>query len=183
MNRPSLALLRRLHRSLAYSTLDALTDTRVEVHSAETALDDVLRLVRETVPVTVTTMAPDIHFRAAAIAKYGILDVTFGIGSTPLEVSRPGLDVLRSVGLVDGQESTDATEIIGDFLSDLTLESEAGERYLKVFLEIEDSLPAGGSLRRLQDGMWPGFWPHLFLVRDACLTNAPSIWLAKHFYL
>jgi hypothetical protein len=31
--------------------------------------------------------------------------------------------------------------------------------------------------------MPPGFWPNAFVVRDACLADAPSIWLAKHFYM
>jgi hypothetical protein len=183
MSRPPLSLLRRLHRSLAYSTVGALIGTPVEVHSAETALDDVLRAARLAVPLTVTTMAPDLHYRAGAIAKYGILDVSFGIGSTPVDVPRPGLGALRSVGLVDGGESTDATEIVGDFLRDLTLECEAGKLYLKVFLRTEDSPSAVESMRRLRDDMPPGFWPHLFFVWDACLTSAPSIWLDKHFYL
>jgi hypothetical protein len=183
MSRPHLSLLRRLHRSLAYSTVDALAGISVQVHSAETAPDDVLGVVKRALSINVTTMAPDLDYREGAIAKYGILDLTFGIGSTSSEIPRPGLGILRPLGLVDGGEGADALEVSDDFLRDLTLESEAGHPYLKVFLETQDALPPRDSLRRLREGMPAGFWPHLFVVRDACLTNTPSIWLAKHFYM
>jgi hypothetical protein len=146
-------------------------------------LADVLRVVGETIPITVTTGDPGLPYRAGAIAKYGILDVTFGVRATPLEIRRPGLGILRSLALVDGEEGSDADDLIDGFLGDLTTESEARELYLKVFLRTEDSLPGIGALQRLRQGMAPGFWPHSFVVRDACLTNAPSIWLSKHFYL
>jgi len=161
--------------------MDALTGIVVEVQSAETALDDVLRVVGESIPITVTTKGPDLHYREGAIAKYGILDLTFGIGSTSLEIRRPGLGILRTLALVDGgSESADITD---DLLGDLISESEAGALYLKVFLETKARLPAADSLDRLRQGMPPGFWPHRFVVRDACLTGAPSIWMAKHFYI
>jgi hypothetical protein len=28
-----------------------------------------------------------------------------------------------------------------------------------------------------------GFFPHEMVISDACLTNAESIWVYKHFYL
>jgi len=183
MSRPPLSLLRRLHRSLAYSSVDALTGLSVRVQSAETALADVLRVVGETIPITVTTGDPGLPYRAGAIAKYGILDVAFKVRSTPLQIRRPGLGILRSLALADGEARSEASDVVGDFLSDLTTESEAGDLYLKVFLTTEDSLPKIDALRRLRQGMPPGFWPHRFVVRDACLTNASSIWLSKHFYM
>jgi hypothetical protein len=68
--------------------MDGLIAKVVQVFSAETALDDVLRVVREVVPIPVTTMEPEFRYRAGAIAKYGILDVTYGIGPTSLPVDR-----------------------------------------------------------------------------------------------
>jgi hypothetical protein len=161
--------------------MDALTGIAVDVQSAETALDDVLRVVKELIPITVTTKGPDLHYREGAIAKYGILDVTFGIGSTSLEIRRPGLGILRSLALVDG--GTESADVTDGFLGDLISESEAGTLYLKVFLETEARLSARDALDRLRQGMSPGFWPNRFVVKDACLTGAPSIWLAKHFYM
>lgn len=181
MSHPSFSVLRRLHRSLVYSSMDALTGVTVEVQSTETALDDVLRVVGASIPITVTTKGPELYYREGAIAKYGILDVTFGVGSTPLEIRRPGLGILRSLALVDA--SSESTDFTDDFVSDLVSESEVGALYLKVFLETEAPLPVIDSLGRLRQGMPAGFWPHRFVVRDACLTSAPSIWLAKHFYL
>jgi hypothetical protein len=166
-----------------YSTVDVLMGSSVQVHGAETALDDVLRAVKEVVPLTVTTMEPELHYRAGAIAKYGILDITFGLASGPPDLQRPGIGILRSLGLVDGVESSDSAGSADDFLRDLVSEAEAGELCLKVFLDTGDALPAGNTMRRLREGMPSGFWPHLFFVRDACLTSARSIWLAKHFYM
>lgn len=186
MSRPPLSLLRRLHRSLAYATVDVLIGVPVQVRSAETALDDVLRVTKEVLPVSATTMGPELHYRAGAIAKYGILDVNFGIGPTSPDAPRPGIGILRSTGLVDGDEGADASALTDGFLDNLLQEAQAGQLYLKVFLETQDPqdrLPIQDTLRRLREGMPSGFWPHLFVIRDACLTNTPSIWLVKHLYL
>ena len=38
-------------------------------------------------------------------------------------------------------------------------------------------------MRRLSEGLPGDFWPHSFLIEDACVTNAKSIWIAKYAYL
>jgi hypothetical protein len=166
-----------------YVSLDHLVGKRVQVRSVETALDDILEAVKEYVPIDVTTMDPGLHHRVTAIAKYGILDVAYGIGSTALPEHRPGLAILRDLSLVDSNGDLDALETKRDFLHDLALESEAGQLYLKLFLETREKLQPEQASRQLRDGLPTGFWPHGFVVYDACLTNARSIWLAKHFYL
>jgi hypothetical protein len=182
-SRPPLSLLRRLHRAFVYSVLDGLIAKEVQVSSAEGALDDVLRAVTQLVPISVTTMGPDLVYRAGAAAKYGILDLTYGIGATPLPIHRPGLGALRALSLVEDVSDLDALETAETFLHDLVLETEAGGLYVKVFLQSEKPNPTPESILSMRLDMPPGFWPRRFVVADACLTNAPSIWLAKHFYL
>jgi hypothetical protein len=54
---------------------------------------------------------------------------------------------------------------------------------LKLFLHAEKQVPALATFTALREPLPAGFWPATFIVDDACLTNARSIWLMKHLYL
>jgi hypothetical protein len=69
-----------------------------------------------------------------------------------------------------------------EVVEDLAMQVERGTVYLKVFLEASELRARGGSAsqawRRAKIS-----WPQDLLMGDACFTNAPGVWLAKHFYL
>jgi len=181
--RPPLALLRRLHRSIAYTALDVLIGQRVTVRSAETAPDDVIDCLRGHYALEVTTREPDLRYRIGAILKYGLLDLTFGVASTDLQAARSGIGILRDVGWADSPADADVFDEEGLF--DLVRDAESGQFVLKVFLDSDGRLPFPREQRtiRLPEAVPPSFWPATFVVRDACLTNVRAIWLFKHFYL
>lgn len=182
MKTAPLSLLRRLDRSLVYTSLDQVVGKRARVASAESALDDVIAALAEHLPITVTTNGPDLRHLEGAIAKYGLLDLTYGIASTTLPIDRPGISLLRGVGLVEGSEpDPDGLFSADDFLNEMVLEAEGPDLYLKLFLQTEIETPA--EMMRFSGSLPAGFWPATFIVNDACLTNARSIWLMKHLYL
>ena len=64
-----------------------------------------------------------------------------------------------------------------------------GSCVLKLFLKdgLSDELRFGHNIDRYRAGLGPellpNYFPRPFVVTDACITNAPTIWLGKHFYL
>lgn len=177
-----LAILRRLRRSLIYGTVDSVLNRSVRVSSYETAVDDVLAEARAGVPLTSAVHDEVESSDLVVIQKYGILDFTYRVTLAELGLSPAGLGVLRSLGLVDASDPN-PPDWDHAILAELADEAEAGALYLKVFLRTVDELPPHAVLRRLEEGLPPQFWPHDFVVEDACVTNAKGVWLAKHVYL
>ena len=155
---------------------------RVRVVSAESAHGDVIAGLAEHLARSVTTRKPPLHYLVGAIAKYGILDLTYGTTSPSEQIPRPGIGILRQMSLRD--DASAGQETLGDelFLEDMVRECEGPQLYLKLFMHVDPS-PSAPRASALSHRLPPDFWPATFVVDDACLTNARSIWLMKHFYL
>jgi len=177
-SRVSLAVLRRLRRSLIYTALDHLTGRRVRVASAESAHDDVIAALAEPFPGAAATTR-DPRELTGPVEKYGILDLTYRLAATSLPLQRPGLGILQEVGVSEGDPADPAFG--HEFLGDLASECEGPQLYLKIFLRSEKEPASRWSIHGYQ--LPPDFWPATFILDDACLTNSRSIWLMKHFYL
>jgi hypothetical protein len=183
-DRPSaVAIVRKLARSLIYSVLDELLLQKVVVHSAETAPEDILAGLAGRIPPGTLFIGPELRHRSGTIAKYGLLDLRYQV---EIPVSRPqavhGLTALRELGFLE-KASEDEAEDDLLFLKDMLEETGTGHLFLKVFLETEYDIEKAKRLRRLYEGMPSSFWPREFIVGDACITNAASVWINKHFYV
>jgi hypothetical protein len=177
-----LSILRRLNRSLVYSTVDSVVATSITVDSVDTVFDDVLRAVRAAASIVSAVQETEASSSHGSLKKHGILDLTFRVTAASQAWPVAGIGVLRSLGLVD---FTDMSPPDWDhhFLAEFTNDAEACALYLKVFLRTPERIPVRESVRRLRDGLPSDFWPHNFVVEDACLTNVKSIWIAKHVYV
>ncbi len=118
-------------------------------------------------------------------ANYGILDLEYSIDNIGCSVDRPGLGVLRDLALVDSPPDEDGireSDLIPDLLDKLATQVELGAMHLKIFLEAPEMRARGGIPSR--DWRRPKITlPQQLLVVDACITNAPGVWRAKHLYL
>src|SRR5262245_5552921 len=134
-NRVPLAVLRRLRRALIYTPLDHLVGRKVRVAGAASAKDEVIAALADLPARAVATEVPNLERLSGAIAKYGILDLTYSLSSTSLPMQRPGLAILQAMGLRDGDEEEAAMG--HDFLADMASECEGPQITLKVFLRSE----------------------------------------------
>src|SRR5262249_12010446 len=131
-------------------------------------------------------VGPEPRIREEAVAKYGILDLSFTAPGDMLagKVSN-GVPVLRELGYLPGSaegpqsrvyDDQTGLEVLKEYLAE-------GRTWLRLFLE------GGKPGNELEpDGAFSirvpaGYLPRQFRVVDACVTNARCVWLWKHFYL
>jgi len=182
MARIALSVLRHLHRSLAYQRLPELIGKHVQIQSTSSAATEVVALARRSFEFEVKSQRDDLF---AMFARYGVLDLEYGIDNIGCSIDRPGLGALRELGLVDSPPDEDGlreSDLMPDFLEDLAAQVDLGTIHLKVFLEAPEVHARGG----IPSQSWTRskiIWPQQLLVVDACITNASKVWLAKHFYL
>ena len=62
-----------------------------------------------------------------------------------------------------------------DFLAD---DVEKNEAMIKLFLRAAESQSPRLSLKLAED-----YFPQIFIVEDACMTNSGNVWFNKHFYM
>lgn len=177
-----LAILRRLSRSLVYQTVDSVLGKSLCVTSSAAVFDEVLAELSRAVAFESARPEGDVASTLGPLEKYGYLDLTYQVTMAPPTLPPASLGVLRSLGLVDASDPNPA-DWDHSILADLADDAEAGALYLKVFLQTVDSVSPGEGVRRAYHGLPRDFWPHAFLIEDACVTSVKDIWLAKHVYL
>ncbi len=120
------------------------------------------------------------------LAKYGLIDRQCEVDARHAEGGLRGVAALRANGFVAGANATtEDRKFAAGCMDDLA--QEMGPCVLKLFLQ--DQLPDNPRMAHFmetytkgQPELLPGYWPRGFVVTDACITNAPSIWSEKHFY-
>jgi hypothetical protein len=175
----------RLGRELRYRTLPI-----VGTHLVIESLDDVDHMLRQLVTPWITADPTwDGSDVRATLAKYGLLDRRCPVSARQLEGSMPGIEALRLNGWGPGEPDPDPdveaeVRAFGE-ASIVDLASSLGEPVLKIFLNdhLPDDIRVGHDRVRGPLELLPGYFPCAFTVTDACITNAPSIWIGKHFYL
>jgi hypothetical protein len=188
MLRTTKALL-RLGRELRYRPLP-IVGQRVVIES----LDAVEHVLRQLATPWLTRDSQwdgcDIEL---GLAKYGLLDRECNVDARHLDGALRGIPALRANGFARGTFDDDpsieaeARALAEGCITDLA--ADLDRCVLKLFLH--DGLPddmrfAHNHERyrsRLLPKLLPDYFPRPFVVTDACITNAPAIWLAKHFYV
>ncbi|MGE0786395.1 MAG: hypothetical protein AB7S26_12060 [Sandaracinaceae bacterium] len=135
--------------------------------------------------------ANDAVFLERTPVGYGFIDLRFRLTSWPAELQRTGSSVVRrllSDGSLDrgGEGDTERTERVR-CLEDVCAEIDAGVRELRVMADAEGlpSLTLEERFRINTGRQARGFplWLRDFVVRDAYITNAPTVSLNRHYYL
>jgi len=117
------------------------------------------------------------------MAKYGLLDLELPLSTGASEalrrLSRQDLHEMGFLTEPSRGESDDG------FCLDLLLEDVmVNHAVIKIILDAAgDDRSPEERIQHYEIGVPPGYLPRRFVVRDACVTNAPSIWLGKHLYL
>jgi len=141
----------------------------------------------------------EVPWMAAVMAKYGVLDLTFGSSSSVLAAADAiSWDALRDLGLAESEgKLTEEFEWVEKTLHDdqcflrvfLTscLPSEAMKlRDEQAKIEMARGVPPKMASSAALDSLAANIgdrYPLTVTIEDACLTNSPSIWVSVHFYL
>ncbi len=127
------------------------------------------------------------------LAKYGLLDRECNVDVRHLDESIGAVEALRINGFAPVEPDPDpalAAEeraLVEGCLANIA--EGLGPCVLKLFLN--DDVPDASRFEYLRQHLGahhalelpPNYFPRAFTVTDACITNAPRIWIAKHFYL
>jgi hypothetical protein len=179
--------LRKILNELRYCPLPKLIDRRIEICSVGTVEADIFAILGGDLPNESQLISPEKKYIEIAMAKYGIIDVQLSVSSKHLtECPIVEGQTLRELGFVLSQEDKDSIaqniietseEDVG-FLDSLAEDVEKNEAFIKLFLKLVEKQSSGLGLKLPQD-----YFPQIFEVEDACLTNSSYVWLNKHFYL
>ena len=150
--------LLRIARELRYRTFDEVVGRSLTIRSASTVIEDVTAALGEVLRDT-TAPSPSL----GAVAKYGLLDLEFP-SQRAWSLPRMTIRDLAALDLLTSQENPD----VG--IEALMLDAQDDTRDVTTKLKQMRGLPSD-------------YFPRQFRVRDACVTNGPTIWLGKHFYL
>lgn len=169
----STADLRHLTSRLRYASETSLIGLEIDIQSARTLPSDIRQaLVQWGLPI-MRLRSPTPAERELSLVKYAVLDLTYILDPEALENTDPGsLNTLDELGF----------DVTGDENHWMVLGSEVKQckAYLRLFLRASDT----NQLARISSRRLPNeFFPQVFRIEDACLTNAPSVWLFKHFYM
>lgn len=166
-------------RGLRYRGLDALFGRRVCLFSEQTTIGDVLSSLADGLPA----VEPGALFHGLALAKYGIVHLELTVTGA-VELPRPSRLELRRLGVLVRSADPFAREAAGDFFDALLAEFAADARVLCLMLDVEhDRRTHEERVAHTYGGLPRSYFPRMARVRDACVTNAPSVWMYKHFYL
>jgi hypothetical protein len=177
----------KLARGIRYRTMVAVLAKEVLVRAERTVVDDVLHGLRGLLPRPLNCAYPPAP-GLPTVTKFSLLDLEF---SMPAGAKLPRLKFsqLVELGLVrsrprDHAQDVSASEEADGCVEQLLEEIEGGEAVLKVMLDaVDDDRSIQQRVRDATRPLRAGYLPATFRVRDCCITNAPTIWLEKHFYL
>ncbi len=161
----------RIARNLRYTSVRPLIGLKVTLQSNLDVPQNLHAHIQKKLEYELEFKGPSAVERELALVKYSILDLTFLLNADVLDsTGGSNIDTLTDLGF-DGN----LTE-----LGSLKSEIRKHKAYLRLFLKstlMNDKERL--TLRHLADD----YFPHTFRIEDACITNAPSVWFFKHFYM
>lgn len=193
MGNEAQSLVRRVAKTFRYLRMEQLIGASVVVSDIKNPIEPLISAVKVACPELKLTAPPesDIERLQAVFLKYGFLDVTLGEHTVAMEsVSLGGIKMLEKLGFVShdpaqyesanlDDESNDCTE---DLLAALMEETLTSNLYLMIFLSKPETL-RNSRRTKVEGPPCPDDFPITFTITDACLTNAPTSWFHRHFYL
>ena len=178
------SLTRKVARGLRYRTLRELIGRRVLVNSLESLETDIHQTLAATVVSDCELVKPERKYLERAIAKYGILDLTFHAPQSLIETDyETGIALLKALHFVTHKANSEKTDEIVKQFEDLglsALEENLAEQksLVRLYMQAEAFVRNSDNLLAIP----PSFFPRDFMIEDACATNGDSVWLNRHFY-
>jgi len=191
------AVLRQVSQQLRYRALAGLIGRGVAVTSVDSAPLEVAVQLQDRLPSGARFKGPEAKYIRIAVAKYGILDLTFLVDSLLWSADdAPGIPLLENLGFVVRDPATsDGPGLLDDndptCLEQLQEDINHEDAFVKLFLEerpnrtLKERLTSSTQLGAALSGgldVLDNYFPRTFEVVDACLTNSAFVWFHKHFY-
>ena len=180
--------IRQVARRLRYRTMDQLVGRTITLHSLRTVLADMQLRVDEFCPGSIFK-GPDQPFREGALAKYGLMDLSYDAPSE-MAAAEPhrGLSLLKELGLVEHFDDAVTRPFDKDgerqYFAGLLDELDRNQTILRLFLkEHRESVVTPAERQQWLDQPSSMQFPKTMEIVDACITNLDSVWLTKHFYM
>ncbi|CAN5403977.1 hypothetical protein BH11CYA1_BH11CYA1_04760 [soil metagenome] len=177
--------IRKTLRSVRYSTLSNVIGKQVLISSAANASSEVTKILQNEFrwldPTRLTEMAE------VTLPKYGLLDLSFSLvdqhETNPLTVKD-----LKNLGGFPSKNDRSQTKgdysLLPEFHEQICEEAEMNSLNALFFLTSDamsdEPYVSGGSPDVLAFTLR---YPQIVTVKDACITNAESIWTLKYFYM
>lgn len=180
--------VRTVLRLFQYAPLNEFVGRRFTVATHETLRNDVSKLGFE-LATHATLLSEDVRNLYLQIAKYGILDIRFGVSRDTFACEfQSGKKLIRELGF--GPDSSSKwTEVCPEFeglIPDIAAEVHENRWFFMIYAEIVGDIVTGHdlfvSITKTKDlSKLP--LPAEFKIVDACVTNSTWAWFAKHFYV
>lgn len=179
-------LIKQNARGLRYRELPDLVGKKVKIEDLA-KIDDKIRSVLppdlkpgqlETEPTTL----------AKQVGKYGLIDIEYLLPNCPShEIEIIGLRKIFDLHLWSRRSEVDEEDSFDEEFAIVHLEEALNDILqdrirLKLFLNVIHRTPIKNWQSQFYQEPANAF-PNTFTIEDAALTNDPSIWLEKHFYL
>lgn len=193
--------LLQVSRQIKYRALDGLIGRQVVISSAASVPAEVAHQLRSDLPPGLHFQGPEPNYVTLALAKYGILDLSFTIEEFHWgSADSPGVPLLEEFGFVLREPTPSESPTLFDDKDPTCLEQlqddiNENKTVVKLFLEerpkrdLKASFLAMASSGKMESVSAGGvdsldhYFPKMFEVVDACLTNADFIWFHRYFYL
>jgi len=176
----SLQLLKQVAQQLKYRVLTDYYGRQVTITSLPSIEADICNTL--SINSEARLIEPEQKYRELALAKYGILSLDFVVPENWLtDDYQTGIALLRELGFNPPiAENEDADKFVKSLaqshLETLVDQLSKHQTHMLIILDA-----VGEHQLRLK--LPADYFPRTFIVRDACVTNAQSIWLTKHVYL
>jgi len=178
----SLQLLKQVAQQLKYRALTDYYGRQVTITSLASIEADICSTL--SINSDSRLIESEQKYRELALAKYGILNLDFAFPEYWLTGNyQTGMGLLRELGFsapILENEGAPLDELTDGFaqshLETLVDQLSKHQTHMLIILDA-----VGEHQLRLK--LPVDYFPRTFIVRDACVTNARSIWLTKHVYL
>lgn len=189
-------LIKKLARELKYLSLSELFGREIVIHSVETVEDNIRRALGDIVPEGCRLLTEPQSMKGM-LAKYDFLDLTFSVPAYLLQSHyESGISLLKALHFIIDPSEEDIDELkykeVSGFLEDdptcLTELAEDVSKNMTVCrMILNRSNPRewnkNNRMMEMIASLPSGYFPQIFVIRDACITNSEFVWFHKHFYL
>lgn len=176
--------IRKTLRTVRYLTLSHVIGKQILISSVENAASEVAtNLQNEFSWLSSSRM---IETAELTLPKYGLLDLTFNL-TDQHKTNSLRVEDLKTLGAFppksDRLSTTDGYFLLPEFHEQICEEAENGNLHALFFLTSDTTDLIADEGKEPNVFAFGLSFPQIVTVKDACITNAESIWTLKHFYL
>lgn len=195
-------LIRRLAKDLKYLPLELLWNYPITINSVATVEQDIRQELGKIVPAECQLLTTS-EMMVGMLKKYQFLDLTAQVPDALLLRANyhSGMLLLRQLlpqnyiedgiepkPMFDDDDELDSLNFSEMFLEGLADDLNTGITVCRMWIEsrsrqsFEERFEAEQQ-NKLSSILARDYFPHDFVIRDACLTNAKGVWFFKYLYI